>query len=289
LQSNWPELELKATLGNGASPEVEQGSNFQLRISAEDEASIAMVLVNAEGKAQVLIPHREGSLDRVVRGTEMLFPDALSGETLYADMPVGKGNVFVIASEQAIFSPETGKDRPQWQAVDAIESRIRSAMAAGSGMRLAVRRLPVYVVAPAMKEFVSTEDFVQFFAVSTRSANKPSIALRIEFASNSADLTPWSRRQLDSVGKGMLKAELASDPFMIEGHTDDVGPDDYNMDLSWRRARTVVKYLSDMGVEKSRLRTNGLGESAPATAATTEEARAQNRRVVVQRLSPPQP
>lgn len=284
LQSSWPELNLRATLGSGASPEVEQGSNLQLRIAADDEASVAVVLVNSAGKAQVSIPRRDGSLDRVVRGTEMLYPDLLAGETLYADMPVGKGSVYVVASDQAIFPATAPGNRAEWQSAEAVESRIRSAIAAQSKTRLAIRRLPVYVVAPQMKEFVSTDEFVQFFGIGTRSVPDANRGFAIEFKHNSADLTEWSRRQLDAVGKGMQDSSLARDAFMIEGHTDDVGTDEYNMDLSRKRATSVTQYLAGKGVQKTRLRENAMGESMPAMEGETDEARAKNRRVVIRRL-----
>ena len=65
----------------------------------------------------------------------------------------------------------------------------------------------------------------------------------------------------------------------IQGHTDDQGDDDYNLDLSMRRAKSVRTYLVQSGVEESRLLAQGYGESAPLQPGTSEEARAANRRV----------
>jgi outer membrane protein OmpA-like peptidoglycan-associated protein len=232
----------------------------------------------------VKIPRRAGDGDRVARGTEMLFPDLLSGETLYADMPVGKGYAYVIGSQDPIFSSTNEGESAQWSAADGVVEKIETARKANPNLRFAVRRLPLHVTAPAMKDFVSTEDFVQFYAVGTRSVANADRGFRIEFATDSAQLTDWSRRQLDAVGKGMTDSRLAKYPFVIEGHTDDVGTDEYNLDLSARRARSVFEYLASKEVDKQRLTATAAGESKPQVEGTSPSARAANRRVVIRRV-----
>ncbi len=65
----------------------------------------------------------------------------------------------------------------------------------------------------------------------------------------------------------------------IQGHTDDQGSYEYNATLSQRRAESVQRWLGEHGVEASRLRARGYGESTPLVRDTTDEARARNRRV----------
>ncbi|MEO0071129.1 MAG: carboxypeptidase regulatory-like domain-containing protein [candidate division WOR-3 bacterium] len=66
----------------------------------------------------------------------------------------------------------------------------------------------------------------------------------------------------------------------IQGHTDNVGSDEYNQRLSEKRAQAVVNYLvQEMGVESSRLFAKGYGESRPKASNDTPEGRALNRRV----------
>jgi outer membrane protein OmpA-like peptidoglycan-associated protein len=65
----------------------------------------------------------------------------------------------------------------------------------------------------------------------------------------------------------------------FEGHTDDVGSDDYNDKLSDKRANAVKDYLTKAGIDGSRIKTKGFGKRKPLTKSTTDEARAQNRRV----------
>lgn len=68
---------------------------------------------------------------------------------------------------------------------------------------------------------------------------------------------------------------------IIIGHTDAVGPDDYNQSLSEQRARAAANYLMTQGVAGSRIGTRGLGESEPVASNDTEASRARNRRVEV--------
>ena len=65
----------------------------------------------------------------------------------------------------------------------------------------------------------------------------------------------------------------------IDGHTDNMGSAAYNMNLSERRAKAVMKYFVDKGVEAQRLTTKGFGFNKPAASNDTEQGRAKNRRV----------
>jgi outer membrane protein OmpA-like peptidoglycan-associated protein len=65
----------------------------------------------------------------------------------------------------------------------------------------------------------------------------------------------------------------------VEGHTDAVGTDAYNQDLSERRARSVTEYLAGRGVPASQLSSQGFGETTPIATNDTSEGRALNRRV----------
>ena len=66
---------------------------------------------------------------------------------------------------------------------------------------------------------------------------------------------------------------------IIEGHTDAIGSDAYNMKLGMRRANAVKNYLVDKGISADMLSTESFGESQPVAENTTKEGRAMNRRV----------
>jgi outer membrane protein OmpA-like peptidoglycan-associated protein len=65
----------------------------------------------------------------------------------------------------------------------------------------------------------------------------------------------------------------------LEGHTDNVGDDDANLDLSDRRTKAVKLFLVNQGVKRSRISATGFGETRPVTTNDTADGRKQNRRV----------
>ncbi|MCB1716046.1 MAG: OmpA family protein [Candidatus Competibacteraceae bacterium] len=83
---------------------------------------------------------------------------------------------------------------------------------------------------------------------------------------------------------GEMARILNQDPrstVTIVGHTDSVGSDAYNMDLSLRRARSVAAELNYRGVDRGRLYTEGRGERQPRADNATEQGRRMNRRVEI--------
>lgn len=99
------------------------------------------------------------------------------------------------------------------------------------------------------------------------------------FDFNEATLTAEGRSHVDHAVQ-----VLKDTPTMnasIEGHTDGVGGEAYNMKLSQRRADTVRDYLVRHGIAAGRLTTAAFGESRPIASNDTAEGRAQNRRVEI--------
>jgi outer membrane protein OmpA-like peptidoglycan-associated protein len=99
----------------------------------------------------------------------------------------------------------------------------------------------------------------------------------ITFETGSAELRPDSFEELDQVLQ--LLQTNPNVALEISAHTDDVGSDDSNLKLSDRRAKSVVKYLTDKGVDPKRLVARGYGETQPLAENTSDENRAKNRRV----------
>jgi len=99
----------------------------------------------------------------------------------------------------------------------------------------------------------------------------------IEFAFASARLTRKAYPVLDRVAE--LLEKYRSYDVLIEGHTDDIGEEEYNLRLSEERSKSVMDYLISEGVSKERLSFRGMGESSPFLPNTGEENRRRNRRV----------
>jgi outer membrane protein OmpA-like peptidoglycan-associated protein len=69
--------------------------------------------------------------------------------------------------------------------------------------------------------------------------------------------------------------------LLIEGHTDNVGSDSFNQNLSQNRAAAVANYLNSVGVSMARLRPEGRGEAQPLASNDNDSGRQQNRRVEI--------
>jgi OmpA-OmpF porin, OOP family len=100
----------------------------------------------------------------------------------------------------------------------------------------------------------------------------------VNFALDSDQLSAESYPVLDEA-VARLKTEFSDVRIEVAGHTDATGEDDYNLDLSQRRANTVMGYLVEAGVDASRLTATGFGEGEPVAGNETLDGRARNRRV----------
>lgn len=87
--------------------------------------------------------------------------------------------------------------------------------------------------------------------------------LVVNFEYNSDTLTRPAMANLDEFAKALKDPRLDRMSFLVEGHTDAKGGDDFNLDLSARRAKSVVKYLQTRGVETAKLEAKGLGKQSP--------------------------
>jgi outer membrane protein OmpA-like peptidoglycan-associated protein len=107
----------------------------------------------------------------------------------------------------------------------------------------------------------------------------PTVRLPIFFEFNSTALRPEAKELLDKVGAALASNELGTFRFSVEGHTDSVGTEGANSQLSRERAKAVKSYLIAQGVPKDRLQTIGHGETTPVASNDTDSGRQRNRRV----------
>jgi OOP family OmpA-OmpF porin len=111
-------------------------------------------------------------------------------------------------------------------------------------------------------------------------SEKVTFAADAFFDFNKSNLKPEAQAKLaDLVDK---TKGIALEVIIAVGHTDSVGDDAYNQKLSIARAEAVKKFLTEKGVEKNRVYTEGKGEKSPVADNKTSEGRAKNRRVEVE-------
>lgn len=99
----------------------------------------------------------------------------------------------------------------------------------------------------------------------------------VQFYSGTDKIKPSSFKNLDAVVKVMI--ENPTFYLNLQGYTDNVGQENYNLTLSEKRAKAVKVYLEKKGIEGYRLSTQGYGEADPIASNKTSKGRAQNRRV----------
>jgi outer membrane protein OmpA-like peptidoglycan-associated protein len=99
------------------------------------------------------------------------------------------------------------------------------------------------------------------------------------FTINSAALSEAARTNLEKVAGVFVKYPETN--ILIEGHTDDTGPADFNMELSQKRANSVSDYLKSKGVAAGRMQIKWYGATQPKYPNTSDDNRAKNRRVEV--------
>jgi outer membrane protein OmpA-like peptidoglycan-associated protein len=153
-------------------------------------------------------------------------------------------------------------------------------------------KLKLQILEDSMSGVVSSEVLTRGLKVMTveeelsNSTRPERLSLYIYFDFNSSELKPQGRAQLIEMAQTMRSSQHRDRIFMIEGHTDTLGSDEYNLDLSRRRAEEVRTFLVSRGIVLERLKIEGVGEAKPLVLTGSQEEQAINRRVEFLRLGP---
>ena len=131
-----------------------------------------------------------------------------------------------------------------------------------------LKKIPPFLPVPVKPDDLTLQKF---------ETGKSFLLKSIYFEFDRDELMPRSYVEL----KKLLLIMRKNPKLKIEiiGHTDSLGADDYNLDLSKRRAESVIKYLTDNKISRSRLQSKGEGERKPIATNETDVGRSQNRRV----------
>jgi len=104
--------------------------------------------------------------------------------------------------------------------------------------------------------------------IAALAQTKPNIDLEITFDYNSANISARAQPAVQALGKALSSDELKGSTFIVAGHTDAVGSEAYNQDLSERRADSIKRFLVEKyGIAGTDLVTVGYGKSKPKDAA----------------------
>ena len=152
--------------------------------------------------------------------------------------------------------------------------------------------LPAVAQSPSVTDLSSVDaqiiesgDIVEALAIprgtKVRAGSRPRVRLPVYFEFNSTELKPEATDLLRKLGKALTTTALESFSFSVEGHSDNVGEENFNADLSKRRADAVRSFLEHTGVAGERLRAVGRGESDPIDSNATKHGRRHNRRIEI--------
>jgi len=137
------------------------------------------------------------------------------------------------------------------------------------------KRYLINALAMASTTAVGEETEIAYADEMTDVMAKADYHIEFEFAKDKID--PKSYKDLNDIASTAMIAETQK--IRVEGHTDNVGDDRSNMELSERRAQSVRDYLIQKGVKASRIETEGKGESEPVQSNSTKAGQQANRRV----------
>jgi outer membrane protein OmpA-like peptidoglycan-associated protein len=116
--------------------------------------------------------------------------------------------------------------------------------------------------------------------IATVAQERPRIDLEIKFDYNSANIAKTALADMDNLGKALTDSSLKGSTFVLAGHTDAVGSEEYNLDLSSRRADSVKRYLMEKySLAPDHLVTAGYGKTRLKNKDNPKAA--ENRRVEV--------
>lgn len=130
------------------------------------------------------------------------------------------------------------------------------------------------------KDCYTIEEMISFIYLGMDISDKRMCISSINFDFDKYDLRQAARPQLNKIVTVMKDHPEIS--IIVMGHTDSIGPDEYNDNLSLNRANTVARYLRANGIKASRIETKGFGKRYPYTENETPEGRDMNRRVEIE-------
>jgi len=139
--------------------------------------------------------------------------------------------------------------------------------------------LVLSVIKNGKKEIFDMKNFALVKMEETKKVTSLIMSSAVLFDFDSFQLKPDAKAILDTVAD-FLK-DYSYTKIVVEGHTDNIGSEDYNLRLSKKRAESVAGYLVKKGIPDNKIETIGYGESRPKYPNTSEENRRKNRRVEI--------
>lgn len=272
-----------------ARPAINIGDPIVFTMQSETPAFYTLIYVDSKGGTSVLQPM---SASDAKAADHLVYPSASNGDVQFTQAePIGQDSIYLLASKRAISSEVLGLDanenyRDLGKSMVEIESLVSKINSQAQTNPLSVVRY-TYDVESADTQYstrsirrkVNELENSATTSVSTESLNFNNI----NFAFKSDELTSPGKLELDGLGNALVSMQEENGEFpLVEliGHTDAIGSEVYNENLSTLRAESAKRYLvSEHGVPFDQIVTVGAGEMFPLEDNESHAGRALNRRV----------
>ena len=265
--------ELTISINDVARPEWRVGDSIKLHVLSKNDCDLQLVHVDSNGVASVF------DLGSIKANEKAVFPKG--SDFMTVQPPLGQDSIYAACSGSAL-------PKMQELAVSSIDGVVEAENVSEFAQQYIqaldtdtrISKLSFKVKGRDEVLALVSEDIVDFYVNRSRTIQRPKLDLNVNFEFRSAELTEDAMVVLNEVGKAMNNQKMQGAKFELNGHTDDIGSENYNMSLSAQRAHAVGKYLkSTHSIEGHRVVPKGYGESYPKVENTNDENRAENRRV----------
>jgi len=241
----------------------------QLSYIAEKKSLIAMT--TAEGKMA------ENEIEKLNRDTANIIAEKRTQEARVAQKEAE--NARLLAMTEAERAAKAKKEAEEARSLAAAEAeRATRAKAEAEQARMAARAESEL----AAKAKAAANQLMRELSDLKAKQTERGIVLTIGdvlFATGKADLSSDALRSVDKLADFLQKYPNRN--VLIEGHTDSVGSDEFNLTLSQKRADSVKETLTSRGIGEGRIATKGYGKKFPVASNDTVAGKQQNRRVEV--------
>lgn len=256
-----------------ATETAEEARLMAVKQKAEDDAKAEAAAREAKARADAEAEAKRRAEAEVAR--QQAEQARIQAEQAKAEAEKAKAEALAAAQEAARQKEAAEKAKAdaiaQQQVLAAETDRAKAAAAQSESLRQQAENEKQELRARLLQQLNSI--------LATRDSARGLIANMSDvlFRSGSFELLPGARETLAKVS-GIVLA-YPSLHLAVEGHTDSVGGDQYNQDLSERRAQSVREYFVLQGIPSTSIESHGFGKTEPIASNDTAEGRQQNRRV----------
>jgi len=282
VEGNWPEAQFEARINDGSTDRFKFGERLAFHFSASQSAHVTLIHVDSRGTLTAILP--SAWENRIPAGGTLSFPPPAERFFVHAQPPAGPQSLFAIATKEPLDPKDVGLGQEpsvlalEGDAARGAAERLAETLRARPHGSIAVARLD-HRILPAPLD--ASTIVALFDDQRRRGIPEPMVPANVNFEFDSDRLGSGSKEALDEFGKAMKAMGSRSfQSALLDGHADVRGTEEYNLDLSRRRAESVRAYLIQAhGLDADLLSAYGYGEQVPLDPSDSEEAHAVNRRV----------